>query len=107
LYGMAGWRIDNAKLTRGAVLCFKKYARPREDWDHDHCEGCWAKFTESDPIEMHTEGYVTEERTVGFPVWRTTASPNKTLLTQNFAVSDLTFRAIQQMVASAHPHFGG
>ena len=24
-------------------------------------------------------------------MWRTTASPNKTLLTQNFAVSDLTF----------------
>src|SRR5882757_4866136 len=58
---MADWRVDNAKWTRGAVLHFKKYARPREDWDHDHCEGCWAKFMEFGPTEMLTEGFVTED----------------------------------------------
>ncbi len=56
---MAGWRVDNAKWTRGAVLRFQKYARPREDWDHDHCEGCFAKFMESGSPEVLTEGYVT------------------------------------------------
>ena len=58
---MADWRIDNAKLTRGAVLRFKKYARPPEDWDHDHCQGCWAKFMESGATEAITEGYVTQD----------------------------------------------
>jgi hypothetical protein len=58
---MADWRIDNAKWTRGALLRFQKYARPREDWDHDHCEGCFAKFMESGSPEVLTEGYVTED----------------------------------------------
>jgi hypothetical protein len=57
---MADWRIDNAKWTRGAVLRLSKYSRPREDWDHDHCEACWAKFMEPGPSEL-TEGYVTED----------------------------------------------
>ena len=47
---MADWRIDNAKWTRGAVLRLTKYSRPREDWDHDHSEGCWAKFM--DPAHL-------------------------------------------------------
>ena len=59
---MADWRVDNAKWTRGAVLHFQKYARPREDGDHDHCEGCWAKFMESGPPDVLTEGYVTEDK---------------------------------------------
>ena len=58
---MADWRIDNAKWTRGAVLKLKKYTRPRQDWDHDHCEACWAKFMESGSAETLTEGYVTED----------------------------------------------
>jgi hypothetical protein len=33
---------------------------PRADWDHDHCEGCWAKFMESGSDAL-TEGYVTED----------------------------------------------
>jgi len=58
---MTDWRVDNAKWTRGAVLRFQKYARPRENWDHDHCEGCWAKFMETGSPEVLTEGYVTED----------------------------------------------
>jgi len=58
---MTDWRVDNAKWTRGAVLSFKKYTRPREDWDHDHREGCWAKFMESGSPEVLTEGYVTKD----------------------------------------------
>jgi hypothetical protein len=58
---MADWPIENAKRTRGAVLRFKKYVRPREDWDHDHCEVCWATFMESSSPEVFAEGYVTED----------------------------------------------
>ena len=58
---MADWRIDNARWTRDAVLQFKKYVRPREDWDHDHCEACWAKLMDSVLADVLTEGYVTED----------------------------------------------
>jgi hypothetical protein len=58
---MADWRIENAKWTRGAVLRFRKYKHAREDRDHDHCEGCWAKFMESGPPDVLTEGYVTDD----------------------------------------------
>jgi len=58
---MADWRIDNAKWTRGAVFKFKKYTRPSEEWDHDHCEACWATFMESGSPDVLTEGYATED----------------------------------------------
>jgi len=58
---MADWRTDNAKRTRGAAVRFQKYTAPRPDWDHDHCEGCWAKFMESASPEILTEGYVTQD----------------------------------------------
>ncbi len=58
---MADWRIDNAKRTRGALLRLTKYSRPSEDWDHDHCEGCWAKFMDTGSTNALTEGYVTED----------------------------------------------
>ena len=58
---MGDWRIDNAKRTRGALLREMKYSRPEEDWDHDHCEGCWAKFMESELPGTLTAGYVTED----------------------------------------------
>ena len=57
--GVTDWRIDNAQHTRGATLHFKKYVRWSEAWDHDHCEGCWAKFMESGP-DFLTEGYAKE-----------------------------------------------
>ena len=40
---------------------FKLYSRRSEKWDHDHCEGCWAKFMESGGPDIFTEGYVTED----------------------------------------------
>lgn len=57
---MADWRVDNAKHTRGAALRFKKYVRPSETWDHDHCLCCFEKFMESGP-DVLTEGYATED----------------------------------------------
>ena len=41
------------------------YKQPNEVWDHDHCIGCWAKFSEHDlPGDAHRivhEGYTTDE----------------------------------------------
>ena len=56
---MTDWRVGNAKQIRGSLLRFTKYTAPRNDWDHDHCEGCWAKFMESPSPDVLTEGYVT------------------------------------------------
>jgi len=55
------WRADNAKHTRGAILYFRKYSRHSDKWDHDHCEGCWAKFMERSAPDALVEGYVTED----------------------------------------------
>jgi hypothetical protein len=58
---LSDWRIENLKFTRGANLQFKKYARYGENWDHDHCEGCWATFMESGGPDVLTEGYLTDD----------------------------------------------
>ena len=58
---MSDYRIDNAQWTRGAILHFRKYARFSDTRDHDHCEGCWAKFMESGGPDVLTEGYSTED----------------------------------------------
>lgn len=58
---MSDWRVDNAKLTRGATLHFAKYVPPREDWDHDHCAGCWAKFVDTGASNTLADGYVTDD----------------------------------------------
>ena len=56
------WRIDNSRRQRleGLTLHFRRYQRWREDWDHDHCAACWAKFAEAKdiPDALH-EGYAT------------------------------------------------
>jgi predicted Fe-S protein YdhL (DUF1289 family) len=57
---VSDWRAENAKRTKGAVLAFKKYVRPRQTWDHDHCTGCWKKFMESGTGAL-TEGYMTAD----------------------------------------------
>jgi hypothetical protein len=53
------WRKENAQLLRGARLQFRRYARPSETWDHDHCAACWAKFAEFDEPDVQHEGYTT------------------------------------------------
>jgi hypothetical protein len=53
------WRVDNCKLLRSERLRRKKYRAPSEEWDHDHCMACWAKFAESEGPEILNEGYAT------------------------------------------------
>jgi hypothetical protein len=56
------WRLQGQeKYLKGATLSWKRYARPSESWDHDHCEFCWDKFMEVDiPDTLHA-GYATAD----------------------------------------------
>lgn len=55
------WRLTGQeKYLKGVTLYRKRYVAPRPDWDHDHCEFCWAKFMDSDAPEIQREGYATE-----------------------------------------------
>jgi hypothetical protein len=56
------WRLHGQeKYLKGVELCWRLYCRDPEkpEWDHDHCEFCWAKFTVEDHPEVLHEGYTT------------------------------------------------
>ena len=56
------WRLQGqGAYLKGVSLCWKKYARYSESWEHDHCEFCWAKFMEADYPDVLHEGYATED----------------------------------------------
>ena len=57
------WRLQGQeKYLRGARLRWQTYHQRSKDWDHDHCEFCWAKFAEVGhiPDALHG-GYATED----------------------------------------------
>ncbi|HPQ41598.1 MAG TPA: hypothetical protein PLV45_14595 [bacterium] len=57
------WRLTNQeKYLKGLTLMYKTYSQYREGWDHDHCEFCWAKFTEPGTPDTLHEGYTTLDR---------------------------------------------
>lgn len=58
---MADWRLENVDRLKGLALRRQKYTRWSDDWDHDHCAGCWAKFMESGGPDTLQEGYATCE----------------------------------------------
>jgi hypothetical protein len=56
------WRLTGQeKYLQGVELCYRKYRRypANPDWDHDHCEFCWAKFMVEDYPDVLHEGYCT------------------------------------------------
>ena len=60
---MKDWRLQGQEeYLRGKALRFEKYKMPGKDWDHDHCEFCYEKFSETDEPGSVTEGYVTKDR---------------------------------------------
>jgi len=60
--GNNDWRLTNQeKFLKGSILVRKRYVKPREDWDHDHCVFCWAKFMEDERSDALNEGYVTSD----------------------------------------------
>jgi hypothetical protein len=57
--GDQDWRIAAAGRLRGLTLHFRLYTRWSEEWDHDHCAACAAKFAEFDEPDILHEGYTT------------------------------------------------
>lgn len=55
------WRIDNASHLIGMRLQFRHFTKWSENWDHDHCAACWAKFSDVNGAEIYHEGYATCE----------------------------------------------
>ena len=68
------WRLRGQEdYLQGATLIRKHYKAWSDDWEHDHCEFCWAKFMDpnfspehkrfiaEDP-EVLTEGYAVHDR---------------------------------------------
>ena len=56
------WRVETGErqLGRDKTLHFRRYFQWSDSWDHDHCEGCFARFSLIEPGAL-TEGYVTED----------------------------------------------
>jgi len=53
------WRLQGQeKYLKGVELRWQVYRRYPEkpDWDHDHCEFCWAKFIVEDYPDVLHEG---------------------------------------------------
>jgi hypothetical protein len=56
------WRLQGQeRYLKGVELRWQVYRRypANPDWDHDHCEFCWAKFMVEDYPDVFHEGYST------------------------------------------------
>ena len=51
------WRIHGQWHLLYVVLHFTTYRTRSPDWDHDHCEFCWGKFTETPCPDTLQAGY--------------------------------------------------
>ena len=58
------WRLrGQARYLHGVTLihrAYRSYAK-NPNWDHDHCEFCWAKFMVEDLPDVLHEGYCTKD----------------------------------------------
>ena len=54
-------RMGQEKYLKGINLTWKKYTKYRDDWDHDHCTFCSAKFMESEAPDILKEGYASDD----------------------------------------------
>ena len=58
------WRLTNQEdYLKGVTLLHRKYRQYKhnENWDHDHCEFCWAEFCLKDCPGSIQEGYSTQD----------------------------------------------
>lgn len=56
------WRRQGQEsYLKKVILSWKPYTNDCEEWDHDHCEFCSAKFMEASNKDVLNEGYVTED----------------------------------------------
>ncbi|MBQ6182415.1 MAG: hypothetical protein IJK33_00810 [Clostridia bacterium] len=56
---MNDWRLmGQEEYLSGKTLYRIKFIKLSDEWDHEHCAFCWAKFSEREG-DLH-EGYCTE-----------------------------------------------
>jgi hypothetical protein len=61
------WRLTNqGKYLKGVTLSLRKFhiRKERPDWDHEHCEFCWAKIVEirdEHDANLLTQAYATSD----------------------------------------------
>lgn len=56
------WRLTGQeRYLQGARLHWAGYRAPRPEWDHDHCEFCFAKFMETAQPDTLQQGYTTDD----------------------------------------------
>ena len=54
------WRLNGQeKFLQEAELKRTEYSPPSPEWDHDHCEFCWAKFMDAGASNALGVGYKT------------------------------------------------
>jgi|SRR5579872_1576131 len=53
------FKLGSLQQLRGSSFQLADYAAPSAEWDHDHCEGCMAKFAQFDAPEILHSGYLT------------------------------------------------
>ena len=65
---MEDWRLTNQeKYLTGKKLYRLKFTRYSDTWDHEHCDFCFAKFSDYDG-DLH-EGYCTEPANTATAKW--------------------------------------
>jgi hypothetical protein len=50
-------KAERLEALRALTFQFAEYAAPSTEWDHDHCEGCWAKFASFNVPDILHSGY--------------------------------------------------
>ena len=58
------WRLTGQEsYLKGVTLVHRKYRQYKgnPNWDHDHCEFCWAEFCLKGCTESIQEGYTTQD----------------------------------------------
>jgi hypothetical protein len=53
------YKLKSLQRLRALTVTFADYTPPSAEWDHDHCEGCWATFALFDAPEILHAGYFT------------------------------------------------
>lgn len=52
-------KLKSLGRLKAMTFEFADYTAPSAEWDHDHCEGCWATFALFDGPEILHSGYYT------------------------------------------------
>src|SRR5882672_12163284 len=56
------WCLQNqARYLTGVTLVRRRWTQTRDNWDHDHCEFCMAKFMASEVPDVLHEGWTTPD----------------------------------------------